>query len=143
MKLCSVASCHNKVFGKHFCKFHYPKSLTKSPFKSGGLFSKFGSKIKNDIAEFIDRDKRKELFETVWRKRIHYSEVSHTFLGDTPNSMFFHHILPKRNHKEAEFDEENIILMTPEEHANVESNIYRYPVINKRREILKKKYNIM
>jgi hypothetical protein len=39
-------------------------------------------------------------------------------------------------------DEENIILMTLNEHANVEGDIYRYEEVNKRRESLKIKYNI-
>jgi hypothetical protein len=40
-------------------------------------------------------------------------------------------------------DKENIILLTVDEHANVESDIYRYEKINKIREKLKTKYNIL
>ena len=56
--------------------------------------------------------------------------------------MFFHHILPKKQYPQAEFDEENIILLTLEEHDQVEMDMYRYPEINKRREQLKIKYNL-
>ena len=56
--------------------------------------------------------------------------------------MFFHHILPKEKYPEALLDEENIILLTLDEHSNVESDIYRYEEVNKRREQLKQKYDI-
>jgi hypothetical protein len=149
MKTCSVEGCTNPLFGKHFCKFHYPKSISKKPLsKSKGFFISPMGKKQMEIIDNAFRDAympsvRDEFFNRIWKKRKHISEVSGVFLGDTPNSMFFHHILPKRLFKEAEFDEENIILLTPEEHANVESNIYRYEEINKRREFLKKKYNIL
>jgi hypothetical protein len=70
----------------------------------------------------------------------HYSEVSGKFLGKEPMSTYFHHILPKEKYPEACFDEENIILLTLEEHSNVESNMYRYEEVNKRRNYLFTKY---
>ena len=39
-------------------------------------------------------------------------------------------------------DEENIILLTMWEHADVEADIYKFEEVNKRREQLKKKYEI-
>ena len=147
MKTCKVEGCKNKVFGKHFCKFHYPKSVTKkSLLKSRGFNFKFivGEKTKKMFDEAIEKEfyktHRNEFFKRIWKKRQHFSEVSHTFLGHVPNTMYFHHILPKRNHPEAEFDEENIILLTPEEHAKVEQDNYVYEEVNKRRIYLKLKY---
>ena len=58
-------------------------------------------------------------------------------------SIFFHHILPKEKYPEAALDEENIILLTLNEHGNVENNIYKYEEINKRRTYLKTKYNLL
>ncbi len=55
---------------------------------------------------------------------------------------YFHHILAKEKYPEACLDEENIILLTLDEHSNVESDIYRYEEVNKRREQLKQKYEI-
>ena len=49
----------------------------------------------------------------------------------------FHHILPKSKYPEASLDEENIILLTWEEHDQVEMDMYRYEDINNRREQLK------
>ena len=83
-----------------------------------------------------------EFFLQIWRKRLHYSEVSMDYLGREPLSVFFHHILPKSKYPQAEFDEENIILLTWQEHDQVEMDPTRYEEVNKRREKLKQKYGI-
>jgi hypothetical protein len=83
-----------------------------------------------------------EFFLQIWRKRLHYSQVSMEYLGKDPLSVFFHHILPKEKYLQACFDEENIILLTLEEHDNVERDMYKYPEVNRRRELLKIKYGI-
>jgi hypothetical protein len=62
------------------------------------------------------------------------------YLGKEPLSVFFHHILPKEKYPEAMLDEENIILLTLEEHDNVERDIYKYQIINIKREKLLQKY---
>ena len=59
-----------------------------------------------------------------------------------PLHIYFHHILPKEKYPQAALDEENIILLTWEEHDQVESDMYRYEEVNKRREQLKQKYEI-
>lgn len=66
--------------------------------------------------------------------------VSGKYLGNEPLSVFFHHILPKEKYPEASLDEENIILLTLEEHDQVEMDIYRYEEVNERRKLLKAKY---
>lgn len=90
------------------------------------------------------REENKELVELymrIWSKRPNYSEISGEWLGREPLSIFFHHIIPKRENKEAIFDEENVILLTFQEHQNVENNKFRYEEINNRRNYLEKKYN--
>ena len=79
-------------------------------------------------------------FLQLWKKRRHYSEVSGKYLGSEPLSVFFHHVLPKEKYPEASLDEENIILLTLEEHDQVEMDMYRYEEVNQRRELLKQKY---
>lgn len=86
--------------------------------------------------------KMKEFFLSIWNKRPHRSEVSNTYLGNEPLTVFFHHILPKEKYKDASLDEENIILLTLEEHDQVEMDMYRYDVVNQRRNHLKTKYNL-
>ena len=83
-----------------------------------------------------------EFFLQIWKKRLHYSQISMDYLGKEPLSIFFHHILPKEKYPQAAFDEENIILLTLEEHDQVEMNPTRYEEINKKREKLKQKYEI-
>jgi len=81
-----------------------------------------------------------QFFLHIWNKKPHYSEISDSYLGKEPLSIFFHHILPKEKHPEARLDEENIILLTLDEHTDVENDMYKYPEINRRRELLKQKY---
>ena len=83
----------------------------------------------------------REFFNKIWQKKLHYSEVSMDYLGKEPLTVFFHHILPKEKFPEARLDEENIILLTLDEHTNVENDMYKYPEVNRRREKLKAKYN--
>lgn len=81
------------------------------------------------------------MFMDVWHKREHYSEISGRWLGKEPLSYFFHHILPKNKYPDATLDEENIILLTFEEHQKVEADPTYYEEVNKRREKLKLKYD--
>ena len=77
----------------------------------------------------------------IWKERIHESEVSGTYLGKEALSTFFHHILPKNKYPELAYEKSNIILLTLEEHTNVENDMYRYPEVNVRREQLLNKIN--
>jgi len=83
---------------------------------------------------------QREMFLDIWKKRAHYSEISGQYLGKEPMSTYFHHILPKEKYPEACLDEENIILLTLEEHSNVENDMYRYEEVNRRRNQLNLKY---
>ena len=78
-------------------------------------------------------------FMEIWKKRPHRSEISGVYLGKEPSSAFFHHILPKNKYPEVRMDEENIILLTIDEHADVESDMYKFDIINQRRINLLKK----
>jgi len=86
-------------------------------------------------------EKMKVFFVKIWKKRAHYSEVSDTYLGREPLTIFFHHILPKEKYPQAAFDEQNIILLTFDEHTAVENDMYKYEKINEKRKLLLDKYN--
>ena len=119
-----------------YCFRHKPrKPMAK---KSSFLHNKLDKS--EDVIQQISE--MQEFFLRVWRKRPHHSEVSMDYLGKEPLTVFFHHILPKEKYPQAMFDEENIILLTLDEHTNVESDMYKYPEVNKRREQLKLKYEI-
>ena len=130
-KTCSIDGCNNPVWGNGLCIKHKPrKPLPKS---------RISVKIHADGRKSSDLH---EFFLKLWKKFPHYSMVSGKYLGSEPLSVFFHHILPKEKYPQAEFDEENIILLTWEEHDQVEMDIYRYQKINELREQLLNKYNL-
>jgi hypothetical protein len=134
LKKCKTEGCNNPVWGNGLCANHKPrKPLAR---KSSLLSSKLDKFEDNSL-------KMKELFLLIWNKKSHRSEVSDLYLGEEPLTVFFHHILPKSKYPEACLDEENIILLTWQEHDQVEMDPTRYEEVNKRRELLKQKYEIV
>lgn len=129
---CKVRDCTNPVWSKGYCKNHTPK--ISIPSRRVVISSKKRKQKQEEVPVMRD------FFLSIWNKRQHYSEVSNTYLGKEPLTVFFHHILPKEKYEEAKYDEENIILLTLDEHTNCESDVYRYEKINKRREYLLGKY---
>jgi hypothetical protein len=128
-----------KTCGKNseseYCFQHKPrKALAKTK-----MLTKINKTVKN-----VDNNRNisdmNAFFLQIWIKRKHYSEVSGDYLGGEPLTIFFHHILPKEKYPEARLDEENIILLTFDEHNNVENDMYKYEEVNKRRNYLKVKY---
>jgi len=117
---------------KEYCFQHKPRKKLKCKVITKEEFMEINTKI----------SKMKFFFRDIWNKRKHYSEISNTWLGPEPLTIFFHHILEKEKYEQVALDEENIILLTFDEHTNVGNDIYRYPEINKRREYLKTKYNL-
>lgn len=125
MKSCKIENCSSPVWGKGVCKFHTTKKrIKKNPSKK-------------------DFSPMRDFFFSIWNERAHLSELSGEPLGNEALSIFFHHIIPKRDErfgKIAMYDRENVILLTFAEHQQVENDMYRYEEINKRREKLLKKY---
>ena len=81
-----------KKCDKEYCFQHKPrKSLAKKNIK--GWVSKDNSeKFGEKLAHIVDMQ---NFFLQIWKKRLHYSQVSMDYLGKEPLSVFFHHILPK------------------------------------------------
>ena len=125
-----------KTCGKNcegeYCFLH---KLRKPLAKTGKL-----SKLAKNTSFDDSISEMREFFVRIWNKRPHHSQVSMDYLGREPLSIFFHHILAKEKYPEASLDEENIILLTLDEHSNVENDMYKYPEVNRRRELLKIKY---
>ena len=118
---------------KEYCFQHKPRTQMK---QSGMINQSVSPKKGGSERVIIQRD----FFLSIWKKRTHHSEVSGAYLGKEPMSTYFHHILPKEKYPEACLDEENIILLTLEEHSNVENDMYKYEEVNERRNQLKLKY---
>ncbi len=143
-KKCKTCNCNSE---SDYCFRHKPRSplpkIRKPLYKA-----KEGQSWEETLTEAINTiSERNVFFLSIWQKRPHKSEISGEWLpqdltGLPSSSAYFHHILEKNKYSEAEYDEDNIILLTLEEHDNVGIDCFRYPEINKRREELKKKYGI-
>jgi hypothetical protein len=132
-KTCNVCG---KKSESNWCFQHKPrKPLPKTS-------SRFAKKLDKSEEEIRQISEMREFFLQLWKKLPHYSQVSGKYLGSEPLTVFFHHILPKEKYPQACFDEENIILLTLEEHEQVELDMYRYDEVNTKRNYLKKKYDI-
>jgi hypothetical protein len=136
MKNCSIDNCTNPVWSKGTCKNHQVK---KPLAKTSGISNK-KAKIVSNNDQFIEM---RQFFLKIWSTRLHKSEVSGEYLGREAMSTYFHHILPKEKYPEAKLDEENIVLLSLEEHTNVENDMYKYEIINTSREYLYRKYSIV
>jgi hypothetical protein len=119
------------------------KCKPKKPLSSGKGLSKRNIKIFTGVQGAKSFEKSlllKEFFELCWKNKPHYSEVSGKFLGNKCSSLYQHHILAKSKYPEACLDEENIVFLTPDEHASVELDMYKYEYINEKRKKLLVKY---
>ena len=117
-----------------YCFRHKPrKPLPKTS-------SKFAKKLDKSDEEIRKISEMREFFLQLWKKVPHYSMVSGKYLGKEPLTVFFHHVLPKEKYPEAALDEQNIVLLTLEEHEQVETDMYRYEEINNIRKLLLGKY---
>jgi hypothetical protein len=67
---------------------------------------------------------QRDMFLRIWEKRPHRSELSGSYLGDIPNAWFFAHILGKGAYPQAKYDENNIMLVTQEEHWQLDQNTH-------------------
>ena len=134
-----------KTCGKNadseYCFAHKPRKPLSNNGK--GLTSKMSviSSKKSNFVHNNGHNQQRDMFLDIWKKRAHFSEITGQYLGKEPLTVFFHHILPKEKYPEACLDEENIILLTLEEHSDVENDMYKYEEINKRRKQLKIKYH--
>lgn len=79
-------------------------------------------------------------FYTLLQTREKESEISGKPLIGELNSTWFHHILPKSKHPELRYCSENIIIVTFDEHTEIESGI-EYPEVRKRKQYLLENYD--
>lgn len=133
MKICNVENCERPVFSSGKCILHVPKKkLKSSPLKS-----------KRKEINFDEIEKMNSFFLEIWKERQHVSEISGEKLIGEVKNYYFHHILEKQSYPELKYKKDNIILITFQEHQNVHLDSFRYEEVNKRRELLKIKYNII
>ena len=134
MKNCSVEGCNNPVWSKGVCNRHIQRKPLSMSKKAHRLQKESMGKKIVEYAFY-------RFFLKIWESRPHESEVSGTCLVKEPLSIYFHHILPKSKYPELAYDESNIILLTLDEHTNVETDMYKYEEVNRRRIQLLNKIN--
>lgn len=141
MKASKCKKCNNPAWSGGLCKNHIPRKAMVS------LVDKIRPYARSQNYKNFDKKEKTRLMHTffmeIWDKRPHKSEIDGERLFGEPSSAYFHHILPKNKYEEAAFDEENIILMTIDQHNNVENDMYKFEEVNKRRKVLLTKYNLI
>lgn len=135
---CKVCGCNSE---SEFCFRHKPRNPWAKSTKHVTLTS---VRPPSDGDGARHWHVMRTFFMSIWNTRPHKSEISGTSLGNEALSVFFHHILPKSEPKymHLRYDEENIILLTLEEHESVELDMYKYEEVNIRREKLLLKHNL-
>lgn len=87
----------------------------------------------------LDNEKQWVLFYVIRNERYSKSELSGIELKGELNSLWFHHILPKSVYPELRFCPDNIILVTSDEHAEIEAG-KEFEEVEKRKQELKNNY---
>ena len=70
------------------------------------------------------KGEQKQMFMEIWEEREHVSELSGIHLGHLPNAWFFAHILSKGSNPHLKLVKENIMLVTQEEHWELDQNTH-------------------
>ena len=89
------------------------------------------------------------MFAQIWEDREHVSEISERPLGDEANVWFFAHILPKGAYGRFRLREDNIVLMTQDEHYMFDHQTHkakedpRFDGVFKKAEELKREYHAL
>jgi len=129
-----------KICGIHAYSEYCWQHKQKKKLKSSKLIGKKKKLTEDDILQIEEMN---NFFLGLWNKWPHVSEISGEKLLSPQKNYYFHHIIEKSSSKYGKigrYDQENIILMTFQEHQNVHLNPKRYEEINKRREYLLNKY---
>ena len=136
-KKCKHEGCTNPVWSGGLCKNHKARKPMKK--KAVSMIERMRPLQKKNN----QRQARYDLFMVLWKKRGPKSEVSGEKIFGEPSSAHFHHILPKNKYPELDLVPENIIIMTMDEHNNVENDMFKYDEVNRRRELLLKKFDLI
>lgn len=126
-KVCLVDSCNNPVWGKGYCKWHQTLRTDKKP---KGLSR--GKKLTLEAVEEKKELQKKDwdFYIDIWNTCLdHICFECNKHLGNEPLTLYFHHILEKRNHPEFRHESWNIVLLCADCHTGWEMfpNERRFP----------------
>lgn len=74
----------------------------------------------------------KDFYAEVWNSSPHVCEECGRNLGKEPLTLFFHHVLPKRQYPEFRHTHENIMILCPDCHTQAETDIDKTPKVKAR-----------
>ena len=125
---CVISGCHQQVFAKGKCRYHYQRSQKPLP-KTSGIKSgipkniSFEKGLSNNITIHSPFRTELEMFKWIWKSRKHKSFLTDRKLdfeeGENIWYNLFAHVLSKGQNMFPLFklNENNIILLTPYEHS--------------------------
>lgn len=139
-KQCAAEKCLLNVFAKKYCKYHqYLRDDYKKPTIKKTPIRKFSKKRRSLLGERRLQTEKDWLFYLeIWEERKHFCYETNEFLGNTPQTLFFHHVLPKaaRAYKRFRYSRWNIVLISWQTHSKAETNIKFVPRIQAYRDYL-------
>lgn len=99
----------------------------------------------------VDEDEKteKDIFLEIWEEREHVSELTGAALTSEPLAQYFAHILPKGTYPELRLKKDNIILVTLDEHYQIDHQTHKakeHPQLKRFFELqqqLKERYGII
>jgi len=132
MKVCKVEDCNNRVWSHGFCMLHTPKKSLRS-IRS--------PRMNDNKKNVVDIQQMISFFLELWKRKQHYCENCGAWLGNTPHTYMFDHILEKQHYPELKYEEDNIMLLCLSCHDK-KSRRFITEKIKERIEEVKTKFNL-
>ena|SRR5271155_232711 len=154
-KLCNHEGCKYKQFGGGFCRYHQRDRTDKkvSPRNKSTVaswklrtarqkpirnVSRKGKIRQQQKAKLIEKDRL--LWAAIWEERPHIDFETNEPIYGEPLTLYFHHILERRNYPQYRYSKWNIVLVSWDTHAKAESDLDLVPKIKAyRNKLLKTK----
>lgn len=148
-KQCIYENCKYNQFGGGYCRNHQwcrkdkkskpldkkSKPLNRTPIRKRSIKQ---TKLLGE--QKLQRIQDWEFYLEIWDERDHVCFETDQYLGDEPQTLFFHHVLEKglRRYKKYRHCKWNIVLITWQVHDQVGMDIDRCPKIKAYRDKLLK-----
>lgn len=129
--VCQEPGCKYPVFSHRFCKYHSQKNKP-TPKK------KFSRTTKKSSDSNQNHEKDSEFYMEIWDERPHVCYETGVIL-QAPYKTMFHHCLLKSKYPQFRYTKENILLLHPDVHSMVHSNIDKCPRVKEYTKMLKEK----
>lgn len=106
-----------------------PFKAKKSPLKRVALKKKPLAPEKINAKKLL-REVDDKFYEGIWNTNEHRSMISKKYLWEPINTCYFHHLLPKgiKKYEKYRHCAWNILMVTPEEHTQIEVDPSRLPI---------------